>query len=424
LGPTNSELEGCKVLLLEGYASGTFGSNRRHIFNKTLAELFRRSIPLVIVSADGIFPMQEPYKTEPLEDGRPFPYITLYRTLPATAFPLLSLIVGELREEEWTPPKASPRELLEYRNDLLKARIGDKIKSTVIASSVLGNVSRQREQEKRVELFRLNEDSRFEQTIDELFRFDAKAERVRAVRNRDRSNLSMRKGDFLGLLYLQAQPYSAMGSMPDMFSTLSYIGFTWTRRIARTLADDHNRASGRLLYHVDVIEYKARCQAASRLVSRLGKILHVYGWGIEKCELKIEERTAYTITAKVHDRLTLQREDELYGVYNWRRRDELFLSEIQQGIPLEEDDQYFAVRLKELYDYDFARQFSPYEWILVGILRCLSCEVGRVLRIDSWTMECFEAQAFELLRTSHELKATINQPDILELNIEYVARRD
>jgi hypothetical protein len=89
-----------RLVILEGFASGTYPTRSWSNFEPLLYDLYKYAIPIVLISEYGISDKQQSYEVE-LVRGVNVPVILLNGLTIETALPVLSLVVNEIKEEDW-----------------------------------------------------------------------------------------------------------------------------------------------------------------------------------------------------------------------------------------------------------------------------------------------------------------------------------
>jgi hypothetical protein len=89
-----------RLVILEGFASGTYPTQKWSNCEQLLYDLYKHAIPIVLISEYGISEKQQSYEVE-LVRGVNVPVILLNGLTIETALPVLALVVNEINEKMW-----------------------------------------------------------------------------------------------------------------------------------------------------------------------------------------------------------------------------------------------------------------------------------------------------------------------------------
>jgi SIR2-like domain/Asparaginase, N-terminal len=89
-----------RLVILEGFASGTYPTQKCSNFEPLLYDLYKHAIPIVLISEYGISEKQQSYEVELVRDVH-IPVILLSGLTIETALPVLALVVNEIKREDW-----------------------------------------------------------------------------------------------------------------------------------------------------------------------------------------------------------------------------------------------------------------------------------------------------------------------------------
>ncbi|HSS76709.1 MAG TPA: asparaginase domain-containing protein [Thermoanaerobaculia bacterium] len=297
-----------------------------------------------IVTQWGLSPRQAEYAAP---TGLPSTQSRLYRLIPETALPLLSLAASSSRNK-------------------VETGIATIVASNPIINSLIGNPLHRENQRNRIEYIQRRAVELHKQTIEStLFRTE-KNDELPTVSS-DSTNLQagpsliyFRRHHWAALMYGVVAPHAHAGSLAEQFAALFDIGFDTGVSVA--VEWDRLRSS---VKEEGTIENAIRTVCVSILASGLAKA---------RAEIIQDDRT-------IRLRLTTKSYANQEAIYaeSWAfdsTSDHRFLDQIEHGIPLEIPDQdgdYFVGQLERLHSTNEKIRTSPVYWYILGIVKGALC---------------------------------------------------
>ena len=435
--------QGLKVLVVEGYNSGTFPTREGHPFTALLKILLRESIPIVLVSKHGVVPSQEPYKTQPV-DGQEVTVLPLFSVIAETAVPLISLVFHDIPEEEWNRKgDEKPTDLLRRRLKLLEDGIRDRQKSHPnILNAVLDSIldeSRQREvltRELRQE--ELDYQNREQNLFTEA---RSNASKMQSERYGSHGPFSltttMVHQHFLWLLMGIVHPFEIAHSGPDGFSFINEMGFYFGREHLNALISDDPRENKSLLLRQTKGDVEKLIQRAESFTKHVAHFLYRSGMADIAQEVTVKPpqnadnlsdgSICLVIKVKKHGRLV--RPDELFAVIGHRDEEAELFRQLREGCDLTLYEHECPVdleqRYKDLFTTSWNTQTSSLDWFLIGVFKAVICGVLRDLMFDPWVQQCVSNNTpnyVNALRQSVTTTVLLADEHLLHVRFDYRAR--
>jgi len=459
-------LDQVDVVVLEGYNSGTFPSRPDHPFTNLLRSLIRRSIPIVLVTPDGLLPTDEPYKKQKI-DGQDLPVLRLFGVIAETAGPLMAGVRGAIDDGEWqVPGESDSYKILLGRHKLLDETLRKRqADSPGILFSLLGNIVDDVEQKKRVDDGVEREWSQYSEMVGRLF---AAAEKPlllsMAVDPRRSGHKAHKKGDaveaqeeekrcgaapfdetrsvlmrehFLWLLREIVRPFEMAGCGPDGMAILNEIGFIWGQQMFEKLTPD--RESWKAPFSETASERDSEVRErlfdrARTKLARLSRMLKRHG--VADVETKLGESSRRgqipaEISLRVHwvKHGSISKPGELYRVQDYGDDERQFFAALRKGAELDLHDsecsEALERRFNRLFENGLGVQVSALDWFLIGIYKAAVCGILVELRFDPWTNRFAGTHSSNVSALRQSVTTRIQQSsreDSLDLEFLYAAR--
>lgn len=432
-----------KVLVVEGYHSGTFPTREGHPFTSLLKVLLRESIPIVLISRSGLVPSREFYKTEKV-DGQEIPVLRLFGIIAETAVPLVSLVFADIPELEWMQKSdESPAELLGRRLKLLENGIRNWQRTRPnILNDVLGSIVDQTSQSQWLSKEAERDRSDYRRLVQSLITFgrsDLRPLLPHASESQGSLNLTTTfpRPDFLLALMELMRPYEVGRCGPDGFSVINEMGFEWGRRVLDALVTARPREDkdllelkkeqdiGKLINHsksfVKCIVRRLRQSGIANIVDAPITVIPP-GDPNEICD------GLMSLEIKVMKQGWPVRSDELYAVIGHRDSEEDLFRQLREGCDLTWYDKEMTERLEDLYQNLFTTNWEarpcPLDWFITGVFLAILCGLLRYLMFDKWVQYCDteDIKYANALRQSITTKIIVADKNILRVRFEYGAR--
>ena len=438
-----------KVLLIEGYNSGTFATDDDHPFAAQLRAGERHAIPVVLVARDGLVPSLHQYAMEKI-GGVEMPVLRLFGLIAETAAPLLSMILAKIPDEEWNAPIRPTMGLLESRHDRLRRAIAKVVEEGGILGAIVGNpIDENGQHEARLEELRLR-NSEHKQLVSDLFTQARDEIRIRSAkrpkpRPKPRGRRMFRSGitvlgrqHFLWMLSEVVHVFATASSAPDGLAFLNQLGFDWGTHVRESLLPQSLK-SDKLFARQPASVQDALRQSAREQIVEITRYLfdngvaHVLSPVAPVITTPTEEkshsdgRVVLDVRTKKHS--PAGRDDELFAALGQRSEEEEFFRRLREGGRLTRDAGECKADIEnefdELFKDAFNKRVSPLDWFLIGTYKALVCGLLRDLRFDPWVARCdrhSQLAAVEALRESVHTEVRTADEHMLDLRFSYAGR--
>ncbi len=386
-----------RVVLVEGYNSGTYPSVSTHNFSLFLSDLDRCGIPVVLISRYGIRATQEDYRVLEV-NGRPVQVLRLYGMVLETALPLLSLVVGRIKAPEWNidpDVNSGVDQISHYRRQLVKRELDDffETRRNILSEELKYSTDRAARFRRMTELRSIEEGSRKAREQHDGSQWHLK--RRKAAAQGHRADLvTMPRTDFLDLFEGSVEQFERVGALPDGFSTLSNQGFTLGNMLANSF-QEKNRQHGfpfKGLFDRKALDYKELCAESEALIRDVTERLNVSG--IAEIELlplefgkdKESGRSYFSIEVIVNRGELIRRADERFAMTAFSDQEAEFFAAMHDGCPNDLDLDAHRERLMQLYALA-VRATWPHvthnlDWFILGFLKGVCCALASILGFD------------------------------------------
>lgn len=438
--------EKTKIVLIDGYSSGTFPTSPDHPFHSFLAQLQRNAIPIALVTKDGLIPSKE-YEMSSV-DGVQLPVLRLFGLVAETAAPLLSLILATISPSKWNsaPP---PHELLLQRHELLKKAIRDRQAGPDgILSALLGDIlSREEQGRSRADRLRQREADHAIR-VAELFAESRQVKlpgrrQLSSRRRRDRpktfepSMTVLMRQHFLWLLGEVVHSFDNASAGPDGLAFWNELGFAWGSRVRETLAPPKFRGQRELFAVRPASDQTVLIAEAKRQVEVITQFLFTYGVADLRAQVAIVGepnaakhhrggRFELHVDAQKHGRGG--RDDDLFAVIGYHTNEIDFFRLLREGCgqTVTSDDCRSAIeeRFRQRFEHALSLKVSPLDWFLIGVYKALASGALRDLCFDPWVYRCDRDEPGEIdaLRQSVRTEVLAADRNVFNMVLSYTTR--
>lgn len=443
-GTSEAFTRNLKVLVVEGYHSGTFPTREGHPFTSLLNILLRNSIPIVLISRGGLVASREFYKTEKV-DGQDIPVLRLFGVIAETAVPLVSLVFKEIPETEWRSRAKEPSAmLLRRRLHLLEDGIRNWQRTHPnILNDVLGSIVDQTEQREWRSKEAERDRSEYRSLVQGLIA-SGPSEVLPAVPKpselpEDLLSLTtiFPRPQFLLALMQLMRPYEVGRCGPDGFAVINEMGFEWGRRALDALVTARPREDKGFLALKMKEDRDKLIDNAIEFVNNIGRRLRQFGIAdlVETPVTVIAEGDpdtigdgAISLEIKVMKQGWPVRSDELYAVIGHRDSENELFQQLRDGCDLTWYDDEMTQRLEGLYQELFTTNWDarpcPLDWFIIGVFMAVVCGLLRYLMFDKWVQHCDteDIRYANALRQSITTTMIVADKNVLKVRFEYRAR--
>lgn len=399
-----------RVLLIDGYSSGTFPNVPNHPAVETLRQAVAGGVPVIVVSADGLLPGGDQYVIQPI-DGEKLEVFRLYGIVKESAVPLIHRILTEIPVAEWEASTSSS-----YRCELLRDYL-DRYLSTheTVANLLLGRIDdpsalknelveglQYRYTSGEQPLIQLLTSGKREEDWSRSVRLLHKKRGSGRIHTEDISILPRRL-----LIYSLAQSlriHDIAGSGPDAAEIAYELGYQIGRSLIKSEEFVNGTASSKkLFYDLDVRARQRSLETARFFIRRIVRLIRRSGFSdirVDQITLPLPEARMSLLDIgkppgfigfrlRVRKFGLLTRGDELYGVHAATEADRQFFGMLSHGVPLMMSDANEFKRLAERELYNLYRstwdlKLSVLDWALLGIGKAMAVGVTTYLNVDPW----------------------------------------
>jgi L-asparaginase/Glu-tRNA(Gln) amidotransferase subunit D len=434
--------QGLKVLVVEGYNSGTFPTREGHPFTSLLKILLRESIPIVLVSRHGLIPSQGSYKTQKVDDQE-VPVLRLFSVISETAVPLISLVLHDISEGEWAPKKGEePEEPLPRRLKLLDAGIRKRLSSSPnILSLVLGSILDESDQRRSLSDEFRQEERAHRKRMDLLFA-NARGEALPMQSGHSEpsesfsATVTIPLQDFIWHFSEIVRPFELTRSTPDGFSSINEMGFDSGRQLLEGFIFNKPREDKLPLVQQTGEGVQSLIGRVRSFTEAITAALRESGMADVKEKLTVEPprdpsnfsagMVSWEIWVQSHGRAV--RDDELFAVIGYRDKEAKLFRRLREGCDLtwyeHEYQQHLESPYQELLATSWDARTFPFDWFLLGLFKAVFCGVLRDLVFDPWVQKCDNdaLKYVNALRQSVTTTVILASKQILRVRLDYRAR--
>ncbi len=317
----------------------------------TVSDMIREDLgeQAMVITQWGLAPHQADYEAKA---GLPELETKLFRLLPETALPLLSLAAAQQGVD-------------------VEAALVRLVTSNPVVGALLGNPLNRGHQRSRAEHVQNRARRSHERSIGETLLSLALGDSPAVLLEPDdkmgtqlpAAVVTFRRHHFEALIYGLVSPHANAGSLPDQLGALCDIGFDTGVSIAVEWSRGYSAAEGREPVEdlMKAVKLAIRASGLARVRTEV-----VRGW--ETARLRIWTR--------------LESAQQTACTESWAfdsAADHRFLDQLAHGLPLEftghEDDRYFLDELSSLRDSDGLVRTTAVYWYLLGIVKGALCSI-------------------------------------------------
>lgn len=405
-----------RVLIVEGYPSGTFPSREEHSVHSTLKSLLKLSVPLVLIASDGVYPEEVTYVTEKVE-GVTVPVLRLYGIIAETAVPMLSMLIGEIAEEDWYPHGVVKMKLLEKRHRLLKDKVQEfGSREDHMVHYILGDVTSVGVQRDRLVRARNAIEDRNNDIHERIGKLPMAGEHDGSLWSGEgawiKSNdgpplIGISRRDFLWIRQKFIEPSSSVGAAPDSFALHYEIGRSWGKGEAERKMANKRRPDRNLLSELDESASNERFEAVKQLPVEIAQVLRLHGIADIHCEplkmllvragrsLPTPQVAGFELDLEVRNECSLVVNEEIFSIHTSDSREREFWRLCGNGAPPHlEPAAHVRNRDKiywELLRSSWVHRVSILDWFFFGVFKAVACNIAGHLLIDDWARRAIEA---------------------------------
>ncbi len=393
-----------KVVLVEGYASGTYPSKSTSAFSQFLYDLYVNAVPVVLISLYGIAPSQQEYECYKI-NGESIRVLRLYGIIPETALPLLSLAMSGIDNKEWNVTAGYYQRL-----DMLEVALRDYLRICP------GLLSRELQHviDREDLFFNLHQQelhaAETEQRKGEFFsgrrRFslellDRASSQINQKVDYEKMTLFMFREDYLKIMEeLAVGPFEKIGIGPEGFQGLGVVGFKLGHAVTKAQAGggEYRRQmpGGFGLFSARGRQERDRMvRVVSGLLADIVKMLRIAGFAdVELDEIGVEnvtgashflytDRNSIGFSASITRHSTNAAEGERFAAQSYSPEDARLFSDLRNARAESDAGEAVWERYEELIETTWQSSTRGIDWFIAGILRGVVAAIGQSLRINN-----------------------------------------
>ena len=424
-----------RLVVIEGYASGTYLTQSGNNFEQLLYDLYQHAIPIYLISQYGISEKQQGYEVEHVR-GIKVPVTPMIGLTIETALPILSLVIKEISDEEWgTSPPAAKKHgsgaggLLEYRRDLIEKKLHSfyTARENILTYEIVPEKITKKDKEGEMDeakksLIRLETkreekiQERGEVSLETLEQFNTLVEGFKS------RYVFLYKRDFSLLVSEITRRDESKGAGPDGFAALCDLGFEYGLALVQAVVDtfkdsdkdsespgnkDSDKDSELLgighgfvqLFQRGEAEQKQMIEKAKEIIRTITKLLRsttVADVSVQTPRfpdpIKLEwnqespkQSFSFTILSKRFERL--KDVDEKFTAVSFSDNDADFFEKLASGCDPEKgnlEKHYNEVKraYDKVLDCKWKNVTTNLDWLLIGIFKGVTCGIAEFLRFD------------------------------------------
>lgn len=435
-----------KVIMIEGYDSGTFPTQPGHTFTDLLTRFYEGGVPLVLIARNGLIPTKQQYMTFRINNHK-VRVIRLFGIIGETALPLVSLVAQSISEARWSPARKTGIALYDHRRRLLERAIrnfeGD---NSGVMNWVLGDVLDEDEQRNLIVEQQAREIEEYMRRVHELFGA-AQSDSAKPTDEEDNFDryvaddvrfpqyTTLVRPHYVWMSLESMQPFERMGAGPEAFVAFANLGFIWGRKEFQRRRSEGG--PGRAILDA-AVDSRAVVSAIDGIIERACFVLFVRGHAEIRMQDHLEEGSrvdclgraprCLRFSVSIVRRASLLRRDELYAVEHMRASDFAWFKQLRDGVAytteaskhLEELSKQYRARLLKAWSV----QLCPLDWFCLGAFKGMMLEAIRHLKFDQWVWKCLkdDAKSIGMLRSSIEVNVKRADSQRLVLGFRYTER--
>jgi L-asparaginase/Glu-tRNA(Gln) amidotransferase subunit D len=398
---------GIRVILAQGYPSGTYPSVIGHNFTKLLADAYASGVPVVIISEYGILASQQEYQTQ----NKHSPVITLYEIVMETALPLLSLVVENIRDGAWAIQEGEePAQVIARRIGLLKKGIEMVLKERLnILSHELKDVANRDGMLKASRSLMQAANDRVEHwhwPFQDRGRFPAVSDTRAAEANDNYAGgfAVLARSDLVAILDEFARLFEKVQAGPDGLEQVCNIGFDMGLPLwesfhkKRAYADSSRRTDvvsqtdeADFLFHQSPEEQSRRLQSAADALEDVCNLVDAAGLTrvLKKPILQFaKDAASFTVALEISRFDGGDALEAKYGVMTFLNHERDFFMMMEEG-PQDGNVGVHMQHLERLYRTllrtSWIHVTSTADWLFLGLFKGVTCGIAKFLALDHLT---------------------------------------
>lgn len=418
--------ESVRVVLLEGYTSATYPTDKRNPFSQILIDLYDLGIPIFLVSNYGMMPNQMEYQTTPLEE-HPTYLRKLYGILGETALPLLSLIVNKISQQKWDEKFSDHKKLIDNRVGLIEKGLNEFFKRKNIISEMLRGITSKDFLQSRLEKYKTKEyeiiSKQGERYRDRRYKYEKPNYSSEKI---EKDFFTMGRKDFVLFIDEIVRSGERKGTGPDDLADIYNIGFNFGFNIAASY-EKHERVNDELYFSRDRDSQEKLFNKANQILnnfvnliidtnlSEIGLSTDIQSIAINQALTIDPKQKSFGFKIEIRKLLKLQKIAGKYDVTSFSREEEQFFTELKKGL-LERDE------LKKIYYEQIKktwRKATTLDFFLLGLFKGLACKLAETMRFNQWAIDSRNdndsSNALIFLRQSVRIMILESIEDMLEV---------
>jgi L-asparaginase/Glu-tRNA(Gln) amidotransferase subunit D len=410
-----------QVVLVEGYASGTYPTGHENSFSKFLSDLYQHGIPVILVSRYGILPSQQEYKTQMIL-GEDIPVLRLYDLVTETALPLLSLVIGSIPAAMWEMEDMDVCQRVGPRLQLIKKIIDKFFRSrpNIISEEFKDITDRDKRYYRlRMETARLNEDAQYEIPAPNIFYLPGWGESNKESNSNDESNKESNSNDhvrnfvtiprqeFISITEEIVKPFKRVGAGPDGLAVLNNIGFKQGLLLVQTFSTKMSKAAGFETYFERVkTDRDVLLNTANVLLADVRKWVRTAGIADVEIKEKVKVYPVddsenkditmpprnFSFTIKVPRRERSSTGDEKYAALTYSHDEAAFFTKLGQGYADKSEMRELNSHYKRLLRDTWQHRTQALDWLVLGVFKGVAYGLAQLFRFDQWANKSIQTK--------------------------------
>jgi eukaryotic-like serine/threonine-protein kinase len=432
-----------KLLVIEGYSSGTLPTEPTAEFARLLLSARANGVPVVLISDSGLLPTRIRYSETLTEDliGR---VIRLFGITRESALPLLSRLLASLAEGWSDPDGSGPNgggmHLQDRRAALLVQMMErDFGNRRDILASVLGNIADEDDQQSNIKAqsdreHEASRDSQIQQRDMPIRPEDISLEPI----ERASGSILLRRDDLIQYLVRVQAAFDAPGAGSEAPALVSDTGYEWASKFMSRFLRSMPVPGAALFVELSpgeqrrLVAHVTECAAALERVLKNSGLVEVSISAFTQESLSdIRGQPWMTGIQTFVERKKARhfgRKDERYAMQGLDPDEAEWLARLRAGVPLMKEPNQFEREIEKAFNQRFEEtwnfQTDLLDWFVLGLTRGITAAAVEHLRFDSWSRSCMRRgeKGRALLRESVVLSVVTGSKDLLEVRSSYQRR--
>lgn len=389
-----------RAFLVEGYPSGTYPTTPNNNFARLLEDLYILGIPVILVSRYGILTEQQAYNTIPLPNSDlKIPVLPLRGIIAESALPLMSMVIGLIRDDDWEDDEKKPYEKLTRRIRLIEQKLAEffEVRPDIISEEFNYMINKKEDcplhKGKRSALARWE---------DELKMNLPRRRLTLPVEQKDSRFVVISRDDFRFLLDSNVVTFEKIGAGPDGLEVLCNVGFDIGIHLFRSFKDDkyskdlkkvagNPRFSERTLpdqnIMVEIVNYRLDNVCSLLSNSSIGEI-SASKLQVVPSETRNQRQSPgvsfiFEITVTRH--VDKERNGAKYSVMSYSDQEADFFAKLAYGYEQKDDasSTKFEKDFERLIEDTWSNSTQTMDWLILGIYKSIACGIAKYLRFDA-----------------------------------------